>query len=370
MITVGRWADEGLMSAIAATREFVAAMLEPRSDPYEGADLDTSRRVTVALLGLSTLLALAFLPLAPPDDSLGAAGWVLAGAVIAAGVAGTVLLARGRAGFRELLVVAYSGVAGVGALEWLAAGSGPIYSQLMLLWLGAGAIHPPRRAFVHLAVLLLVLWSPVLWGDTMAGDAAELAAQSLLLLALGAVFISYLFYARHQRLNLQTGAEVARRLARVDSLTGLRNRRALDETLTVEVARSGREGRPLAVGLVDLDGLRRMNERYGHREGDRCLQEAARAMERSLRSGDLCFRWGGDEFVVVLPGSDRAGAAMALERLRAEVLQVRPEGDERGLTLSYGVAELPAGGSAEDLLTLADLALMEQKTAKQRHAPA
>ena len=358
------------MSPFAATREFVAAMIEPRRDAYEGADLETSRRVTAALLGLSTLLALGFIPLAPPDDSLGAAGWVVAGAVIATGVAGTALVARGRAGFRELLVVAYGGVAGVGVLEWLAAGSGPVYSHLMLLWLGAGAVHPPRRAFAHLAALLVVLWSPFLWGESMAGDAAELAAQSMLVLALGAVLISYLFHVRRQRLKLQAGAEVARRLARVDSLTGLRNRRALDETLTVEVVRSARAGQPLSLALMDLDGLRRVNERFGHREGDRCLQEAARAMERSLRSGDLCFRWGGDEFVVVLPGSDRASSVRVLDRLSEEVSQVRAEGDDRGMTLSYGVAELPAGGSAEDLMTHADLALMEQKTGKQRQPPA
>jgi two-component system, sensor histidine kinase LadS len=290
--------------------------------------------------------------------------------VIAASFIATVRVARGRFGFRELLVVAYGGVAGVGALEWLGAGSGPIYSHLMLLWLGAGAVHPPRRAFVYLAVMLVVLWSPFLWGESMEGDAAELAAQSLLLLALGAVLISYLFHVRRQRLSLEAGAEVERRLARVDSLTGLRNRRALDETLNVEVVRSARMNRPLSVALVDIDGVRRVNERFGHREGDRCLQEAARAMERSLRSGDLCFRWGGDEFVAVLPGSDRAGSIGVLDRLTAEVQQVRAEGDDRGLTLSYGVAELPTGGSAEDLLTLADLALMEQKTGKQRQPPA
>jgi diguanylate cyclase (GGDEF)-like protein len=354
------------MSAIAAAREFVAAMIEPRRDPYEGADLETSRRVTAALLGLSTLLALLFLPLEPPDDELGWAGWVLAGAVIAAGAAGTALLIRRRPGFGGLLIVAYAGVAGVGALHWLADGAASVYSHLLILWLGAAAVHPPRRALTHLAVLLVVLWSPYLWGASRSGDAAELASQSLLLLAIGSVLTSYLFHVRRQRLGLQAGVEVARRLARVDSLTGLRNRRALDETLTVEVARSAREGHPLAVGLVDLDGLRRVNERHGHLEGDRCLQEAARAMERSLRSSDVCFRWGGDEFVVVLPGSDHASADRVLQRMAAQVGRVCATGEERGLTLSYGVAELPAAGSPEDLLALADLALMEQKTGRQR----
>ena len=354
------------MSAIAASRDFVAAMIEPRRDPYEGADLDTSRRVTAALLGLSTLLAIALLPLEPPDEELGWAGWALAGAVLAAGAAGTVMLLRRRPGFRDLLAVAYAGVAGVGALQWIAEGAAPVYSHLLLFWLGAGAVHPPRRAFAHLGVLLVVLWSPFLWGEAAPGEAVELAAQSLLLVAIGLVLISYLFHVRRQRVSLQAGAEVARRLARVDSLTGLRNRRALDETLTVEVASSERSGRPLAVGLIDLDGLRRVNERYGHVEGDRCLQEAARAMERSMRSSDTCFRWGGDEFVVVLPGSDRESARAVLHRMAEHVGRVCAIGEERGLSLSYGVAELPKNGSPEDLLALADLSLMEQKTGKQR----
>jgi diguanylate cyclase (GGDEF)-like protein len=354
------------MSAIAAAREFVAAMIEPRRDPYEGAELETSRRVTAALLGLSALLALCFLPLEPPDDELGAAGWIVAGAVLAAGAGGTVLLLRKRPGFRELLVVAYAGPAGVSALDWLATRGASAYSHLLILWLGAGAVHPPRRAFVHLAVLIVLLWLPYAYGDRGPGDAVELASQSLLLVAIGSVLISYLFHVRRQRVGLRAGAEVERRLARVDSLTGLRNRRALDETLTGEVTRSSREGVLLAVGLIDLDGFRGVNERYGHIQGDRCLQEAARAMERSMRGSDLCFRWGGDEFVVVLPRTDRRSAEAVLQRMAEEVGHVCALGEQKGLTLSYGVAELPEGGSAEDLLALADLALMEQKTEKRR----
>jgi diguanylate cyclase (GGDEF)-like protein len=120
------------------------------------------------------------------------------------------------------------------------------------------------------------------------------------------------------------------------------------------------------VALVDLDGLKRINDRYGHLEGDRCLQEAARAMERSVRGSDLCFRWGGDEFVVLMPATDRPGAEQVLARMAEDVGRVCPREGEPGLTLSYGVAELQQGASAEDLLAMADLALMEQKTEKRR----
>jgi hypothetical protein len=122
------------VSPTAAARDFLAAMLEPRADPYAGADLDTSRRVTAALLGLSTLLALCFLPLEPPDGEFGWAGWLLAAALLVTGFAGTALVLVRRPGFRDLLGVAYAGVAGVAALGWLADGGASAYSRLLILW--------------------------------------------------------------------------------------------------------------------------------------------------------------------------------------------------------------------------------------------
>jgi diguanylate cyclase (GGDEF)-like protein len=353
-------------TATSAAVDFVRAMFEPRPDPYEGADLATSRRVTGALLGLSALLSLSFLPFEPPDQQIGAAGWLLGLAIVAAGLVGTFLLLRRTPGFNELLMVAYAGVAGVAALNWLAGGNSSAYENVFVLWLGAGAVHPPRRAFTHLAVLIGFLSLPLLYQGTGNDVVADWAAEVLLLLAIGSVLTSYLFDVRRQRAGLRAGAEVARRLARSDALTGLGNRRALDDTLNGETARSARRGTPLAVGLVDLDGLRRINDRYGHLEGDRCLREAARAMEKSVRGGDMCFRWGGDEFVVVLPGTDRAGAEGVLARMAESVGRVCASNDDAGLSLTYGVAQLTPGETAEDLLALADLALMEQKTEKRR----
>jgi diguanylate cyclase (GGDEF)-like protein len=354
------------MSTQGAARDFVRAMVERRPDPYEGADLSVARRVTAALLGLASLLALVLLSFEPPTAAFGAGGWAIAAAVVLSGLAGAVLVARRTPGYDDLLVVAYAGVIGVGVLNWLAGGGASGYAQLFILWLGAGGVHPPRRAFAHLAALLAVLWAPLLYGEAGGDATTMLGAESLVLVAIGVVLISYLFYVRLQRTGLRAGAEVARRLARIDALTGLGNRRALDNALTGQTASSTRAGSPLSVALVDLDGLKRINDRFGHIEGDGCLQEAARAMERSVRGSDLCFRWGGDEFVVVMPATDRAGAELVLERLAADVGHVCPREGEPGLTLSYGVAQLQPSGSAEDLLAMADLALMEQKTEKRR----
>jgi diguanylate cyclase (GGDEF)-like protein len=341
-------------------------MFESRTDPYEGADLAIARRVTAALLGLASLLALVLLTFEPPTDAFGAGGWALAAALVVAGLAGAVAVARRSPGFDDLLLIAYLGVAGIGVLNWLAGGGASAYSQLFIVLLGASGTHPPRRAFTYMGVLIAVLWAPLAYGEVGSRAATLLGAEALVIVAIGAVLISYLSYVRLQRTGLRAGAEVARRLARIDALTGLGNRRALDQALIGAAANSSRAGSALSIALVDLDGLKRINDRYGHIEGDHCLQEAARAMERSVRGSDVCFRWGGDEFVVLLPATARDGAEQVLARLAEDVGRVCPREGEPGLTLTYGVAELQQGGSPEDLLAMADLALMERKTEKRR----
>ncbi len=330
--------------------EMVRAMLAPSPRPYEGADPTVSRRATAALLALSALLAVAYFPLDHPTDAIGGAGWALAACVVAASVAVVVWIARARPGFDALLVVAYAGLAQVAALEWLAGNDSP-YRLLFVLWVGAGAVHPPRRALTHLAVLVAVL-------ALLGGDTADVVGEALLVVAIGIVLISYLFHVRRQR----AGLEVERRLARKDALTGVGNKRAFDETLTVEVARAEREGAPLSIGLMDVDDLKRINDRFGHLEGDQCLRQAARLLESTLRGQDRCFRWGGDEFAIVLPGTDREGALGVLSRVAARISRDGP----RSLEVSYGAAEHAPGTSADDLLALADVSLLERKTERRR----
>src|SRR5918994_1160727 len=98
------------MEAMGTARSFLHSMFERRADPYEGADLGASRRVTAALVALSALLSLAFLPLEPVGDQIGWAGWLLAGLLIVAGLAGAVAVVRRAPSVDDLLVVAYLGV--------------------------------------------------------------------------------------------------------------------------------------------------------------------------------------------------------------------------------------------------------------------
>jgi diguanylate cyclase (GGDEF)-like protein len=346
--------------------EFLRGMFGRRADPYAGADLGTSRRIMVALLALNGLLVLVFLPLEPVDEQIGSVGWLLAIAIVVAAIVGAVLVARRSPVFDDLLVIAYTGIAAIATLNWLAGGSSSAYEDLFMLWLGAAAPHPPRRAFALLATMLGALALPLAYEGTNSEMVGDLVAEALLLIGFGSILFSYLYVVRQQRLGLAAGAEVARRLASVDALTGLGNRRAFDDSLTVEMARAARDGAPLSLGLVDVDSLKRINDDHGHLEGDRCLGEIARVMESSVRGSDRCFRWGGDEFVVVLPGSGRDAACEVLQRVAQNVRASCAEPDGRGLEISWGAAELSPGASPDDVLAAADLALLEHKTEKRR----
>ncbi|CAN5536005.1 GGDEF domain-containing protein [soil metagenome] len=149
--------------------------------------------------------------------------------------------------------------------------------------------------------------------------------------------------------------------ARRDPLTGTLNRRGLDERLDIEVARARRTGEPLTIVTADLDGLKEINDRHGHRAGDEALQLAADVMANGLRSLDALARTGGDEFVIILPNClPDAGLAIA-EGLRRR-LRERSGDESAPATLSVGVAgapTLPLDG--ELLLTAADRALYRAK---------
>jgi diguanylate cyclase (GGDEF)-like protein len=347
-------------------RETFRAMFARSDEPYRGADLATSQRAAGALTGFTALLALAFFPLDPPTDAIGSAGWGVAGALVAAGLVGAYWMLRSDAGYDTLLAASYLAAAGIAALVWLAGGISSDYEDLFIFALGAGLVHPPRRAFPQLGFVVACLALPLVYEGSTADIEAKLAAEAVLLVAVAGVIAPFLFNVRRQRFQLQRGAEVERRLARVDSVSGLANRRAFDEALTVEIARAERHGDPMSVALVDLDGLKRINDRFGHLTGDRMLAEVARALESSMRSNDRCFRWGGDEFAVLLPGTDRSAGLYVLGRAAGHVTRECRDENGEPLDISYGVAELDHGGSAEDLLALADLALMEHKTEKRR----
>jgi diguanylate cyclase (GGDEF)-like protein len=143
------------------------------------------------------------------------------------------------------------------------------------------------------------------------------------------------------------------RLAREDGLTGIANRRTLDEGLMIELARAHRTGQELTVVMLDLDHFKRFNDRRGHGAGDALLRNASQAWRRQLRPTDLLARYGGEEFTLVLPSCDPDAACQLIERLRL----LMPERQ----TFSAGVATWEQNESPEQLLARADRALLVAK---------
>ena len=152
--------------------------------------------------------------------------------------------------------------------------------------------------------------------------------------------------------------------AEKDSLTGLANRRVLDERLEEELDRSRRYGTHLALILVDIDDFKQVNDRYGHQCGDEVLRAIAPILSNSLRELDLAGRFGGEEFALVLPGTAVASARRVAEQIRRALAKVTvegPEGEVVRVTASFGAAEFPANASVASLVEAADRALYTAK---------
>jgi diguanylate cyclase (GGDEF)-like protein len=157
---------------------------------------------------------------------------------------------------------------------------------------------------------------------------------------------------------------IVERQALVDSLTGLANRRSFEDTLRSELARATRFGDSVCVVLADLDDFKNVNDRYGHGAGDEVLKGFAAALRTSVRESDVACRWGGEEFALVLPGTDHTGGVRLAERARAmiESHEFRmPNGEALYVTASFGVADYPASHELGELLAAADSALYAAK---------
>jgi diguanylate cyclase (GGDEF)-like protein len=156
----------------------------------------------------------------------------------------------------------------------------------------------------------------------------------------------------------------ARDEARRDPLTGVLNRAAIVERLRHGIDEAWSAGNPLAVLFLDLDRFKAINDGYGHAVGDACLAAVVRCVSRELRHGDAFGRYGGEEFVVVLPGASAVDARAVAERVRQDVEQSCAEvnGFPIGLTISIGVAAYAGGTqSSADLIAEADNAMYEAK---------
>jgi diguanylate cyclase (GGDEF)-like protein len=193
--------------------------------------------------------------------------------------------------------------------------------------------------------------------------AAEVAARVAVMLRI-----------RAAQEGLREANQALERASITDPLTGLFNRRYFELRLRQELERSRRYGAPLGLLFLDLDHFKRVNDRYGHPVGDRALQSVSELLGEQLRRMDVCTRWGGEEFAVLMPNADRAGSLVVAQRvlgaLRSRVRLHAPPAAGRAarpepirLTASLGVAVFPGPGLSgpEQLLEAADGALLAAK---------
>jgi|GEM_PF-4105786 len=197
--------------------------------------------------------------------------------------------------------------------------------------------------------------------------ASATAALLLAAVTVVLVFVRLLLSIADQRAvsrRLDDSLREQKQLAITDMLTDLYNRRFIEEVLRLEASRAIREGRPLAVMLLDIDAFKRVNDTYGHQAGDHVLAEAAARIRRAMRNSDMIGRWGGEEFLAVFPNADVASAMRGTERIRqalsGETIRLI-DGTRIRVTASAGIATLSQTGDVDTLLWQVDQALYAAK---------
>ncbi|MGI8555938.1 MAG: GGDEF domain-containing protein, partial [Pyrinomonadaceae bacterium] len=151
-------------------------------------------------------------------------------------------------------------------------------------------------------------------------------------------------------------------LSVTDALTGLLNRRYLEERLTEEIKRSNRHGFPMSFVMVDVDNFKSYNDNFGHTEGDKALQIVGICLKETLRGADVAARYGGEEFSILLPQTNLAEAHTIAERIREKI--EREDFPNRQVTVSIGIAVVsPRLSTPPDLISAADKALYKAKQA-------
>lgn len=177
-----------------------------------------------------------------------------------------------------------------------------------------------------------------------------------------AMIASELFYRiRGQQFALQ---RELRELASIDALTGLHNRRELENRISEEMSRSRRHAEPMSIVIGDLDRFKRVNDSFGHAVGDDVLRAVGERIRRNLRTEDLAVRWGGEEFLLLLPSTDEQQAVGVADKIRQAIAD-RPVacGDrEVPVTISFGVAQLGSDEQVSELVRRADDAMYRAKS--------
>ena len=208
------------------------------------------------------------------------------------------------------------------------------------------------RPRVSIAIYAAVVVWLVVDGEALDHSGQPLAALAAMVVN-GVFAMIFAQRAGERRVQLE-------QLATVDALTGAENRRALDTELEIAISGFRRDARPVALAVLDLDHFKTINDRFGHDEGDRVLQRFVQIVQASVRRTDRLYRYGGEEFVLLMPATDELGLQLAMSHLRSQIraaLTVRGE----PVTVSIGGAILRPGEKREAWFSRADEALYRAK---------
>lgn len=241
----------------------------------------------------------------------------------------------------------------------LAMGIAAIECVLMTLYLLHGEANPERRAeeLSLLAIMLAAILQVCLYGSVQASLRAKVRERTESL-------NQAMHYLELSNAELKVERDAAASQAIRDELTGVFNRRHLEAEIVVQIARSERRGSPLTVALLDIDHFKEINDRFGHQAGDAALRHVTDVMSRNIRGVDIFGRYGGEEFMLLMPDTTVDKGQVLCNRLRDAVRATRPDDirDADAITLSGGVAQLRPGESPDEVIRRADLGLYHAKT--------
>jgi diguanylate cyclase (GGDEF)-like protein len=229
---------------------------------------------------------------------------------------------------------------------------------------GGSREHLAPRSLIHIAIFIFLSFVPVSYlmalGFLTGGGTGVVLAVAVWILT--SLALKGYTETGHANARLEAALTELEELSVTDPLTGLYNRRHLGTVLDREIERHRRHGVELSLLTIDLVGFKQINDRFGHPEGDRMLECVGTAISSRLRGADQAFRWGGDEFAVVLPHTGAEGAHVVAESLAAEIAGAGGDGAPARLAASIGLATFPHHGrTPEALMAAADRALYDAR---------
>jgi len=245
-----------------------------------------------------------------------------------------------------------------------------VESRDLHLWSIAALIGLVLAAgFIGLVLPNVVWHSPVL----VLANAHYLPHLLLGFIVVILIFNLYIFeerrkltWTRQELVRQWLRGDAAERLALIDPMTETYNRRFMEEVLVKEASRANRTGADLSLLMIDVDNFREVNSRFGHQHGDLILAEIAKLLKSTFRGSDTIVRYGGDEFLVILPDTDERQAQLAVQRLVNAVDAWNAAGNGPGyrMSLSCGVATYQRGMDLQQIIDLADERMYADKPAK------